>query len=280
LSSRKLVFALALVVLAALLVACGLRPERSLVLATTTSTYDSGLLDAILPAFEKRYNANVRVIAVGSGEALALAERGDADVVLAHSPKGEEEFIAKGLGIDRTYVMYNDFVILGPPSDPAGIQGLKSASEAFKKIAEGKRFFASRGDESGTHTKEKGIWKEASIEGYEGQSWYLSLGQGMGETLTTANEKRAYVLSDRGTYLSRGSDLELVVLVEGDEALFNPYHVMRVNSAVQPDVQAELSRLFIEFLVSQETQKAIGQFGVERYGQPLFTPVQLESTGD
>ncbi|MFQ5873231.1 MAG: substrate-binding domain-containing protein, partial [Dehalococcoidia bacterium] len=184
-------------------------------------------------------------------------------------------FVADGLGIDRTYVMYNDFVVLGPTDDPAGIRGLTSAAEAFRRIADAGATFMSRGDESGTHIKERAVWTLAEMEPPEGEDWYLSLGQAMGGTLTAANEKKAYTLSDRGTYLSR-PNMDLVVLVEGDDILFNPYHVMMVNPERFPDAQTELARLFIEYLVSPQTQQAIEEFGVEKYGESLFTPVQLE----
>ncbi|MCH9036432.1 MAG: substrate-binding domain-containing protein [Chloroflexi bacterium] len=259
--------------------ACNLKPERSLILATTTSTYDSGLLDVIIPLFEEENNVKVRVIAVGTGQALALGARGDADVVLVHAPQKEEQFVADGFGVDRTYVMYNDFVVLGPPDDPAGIKGLGSVAEAFRRIAETRSTFASRGDESGTHTKEMRLWAEAGIDSPEDEDWYKSLGQGMGGTLTTANEMRAYTLSDRGTYLAR-TKLDLVVLTEGDEMLFNPYHVMIVNPEKFPNVQAELARLFVDFLLSEETRQAINEFGRDKYGQGLFTPVDVRSTGE
>ena len=270
---------LSLFCLTYLTVACALRPERSLVLATTTSTYDSGLLDAIIPPFEREQNVKVRVIAVGTGQALALAARGDVDVVLVHAPKKEEKFVADGFGIDRTYVMYNDFVILGPGEDPAHIRELTSAAEAFRRIAETRSTFASRGDESGTHIKETLIWNLTGIEPPEGEGWYLSLGQGMGGTLTAANEKGAYTLSDRGTFLSR-SDLNLKVLAEGDEALFNPYHVMMVNPAMFPTIQAELANFFIQYLISSEAQQAIGEFGKDKYGRSLFTPFELKVATD
>lgn len=259
--------------------ACNLKPERSLVLATTTSTYDSGLLDAIIPLFEEENNVKVRVIVVGTGQALALGARGDADVLLVHAPQKEEQFVADGFGVDRTYVMYNDFVVLGPSDDPADIKGLGSVAEAFSRIAETGSTFASRGDESGTHTKEKLLWVQAGIDSPEDEDWYMSLGQGMGGTLTTASEMKAYTLSDRGTYLSRAK-LDLVVLTEGDELLFNPYHVIIVNPEKFPNVQAEMARLLVNFLLSEETRQAIYQFGRDRYGQGLFTPIDVSSTGE
>ncbi len=254
---------------------CALWPERSLVLATTTSTYDSGLLDAVLPAFEEEHNVKVGVVAVGTGQALALAARGDADVVLVHAPDREIEFVSEGFGVDRRYVMYNDFVILGPEEDPAGIRGLDNAVEAFRRISATESTFVSRGDESGTHIKEVSLWVSAGVSDLDSREWHLSVGQGMGGTLTTANEKGAYTLSDRGTFLAR-ENLDLVILAQGDEVLFNPYHVMMVNPEKFLNVQSELATLFIEFLLMPETQMEIGEFGMEEYGQGLFTPVNLE----
>ncbi len=275
---------LALLVLAATLLAalaggaCFGDTSRSLVLTTTTSTYDSGLLDHIIPPFEEEHNARVRVISVGTGQALAIAARGDADVVFVHAPSLEEKFVADGNGVMRTYVMYNDFVILGPESDPAGISGLEDGPEAFRRIAAAGSTFASRGDESGTHVKEMDLWLEAGVGSPGSEDWYLSLGQGMGGTLTTANELGAYTLTDRGTFLSR-KDLDLLVLAEGDETLFNPYHVMVVNPERYIQVQKELAEAFVEFLVSRETQERIGEFRREEYGLSLFNPVRLEGEG-
>jgi len=245
------------------------RKMGQLLLATTTSTYDSGLLDYLLPDFEAKYNVKVNVVAVGSGQAMELGKRCDADVLLVHSRAAEEQFVAEGFGLKRYDVMYNDFVILGPAADPAGIKGMKDAAAAFAKIAEAKAPFISRGDHSGTHIKELDIWKEANIT--PSGDWYLSLGQGMGETLTVAKEKGAYTLSDRGTYLSRKDDLGLVVLVEGDEALFNPYGVIAVNPAKCPQVNADLAEKLVDWLLSVETQEKIAAFK-RASGLPLFFP--------
>jgi len=246
-------------------------PEvQKLILATTTSTADSGLLDYLLPEFEAQYNAKVEVIAVGTGQAIKTAEQGDADVILVHDRAKEDKFVAEGYGVNRQDVMYNDFVIVGPEDDPAGIQGLTDAAAALAKIAAAQAPFASRGDESGTHSKEKTIWAQAGIE--PGGDWYFSLGQGMGETLTFANEKGAHALTDRGTYLSRREGLELLIVVEGDPILFNPYGVIAVNPEKHPHVKYDLAMKFIEWLTSVETQKKIGEFGIERFGQPLFYP--------
>ncbi len=241
-----------------------------MVLATTTSTYDSGLLDYLLPDFEARYNARVEVIAVGTGQAIKTAEQGDADVILVHARAREDKFVAEGYGVDRQDVMYNDFVIIGPEGDPAGIRGMTDAAAALAKIAEAQAPFASRGDESGTHSKEKAIWEKAGIE--PGGGWYLSLGQGMGATLTFANEKGAYTLTDRGTYLSRQEGLGLPILVEGDAILFNPYGIIAVNPAKHPHVEHELAQKFIEWLTSVDIQEKIGEFGKDKFGMPLFTP--------
>ena len=267
-------------VLVALLVgmACFQDTSRSLVLTTTTSTYDSGLLDYIIPPFEEEYNANVRVISVGTGQALAIGARGDADVVLVHAPSLEEKFVADGNGVNRTYVMYNDFVILGPQEDPAGISGLEDGPEAFRRIAATGSIFASRGDESGTHVKEKELWVESGVGIPESEDWYLSLGQGMGGTLTTANELGAYTLTDKGTFLSR-KNLNLEILVQGDETLFNPYHIIIVNPEKYIQVQNELAEAFVDFLISRETQERISEFRREEYGLSLFNPVHLEGVG-
>jgi len=240
-----------------------------LLLATTTSTADSGLLSYLLPDFEAKYNVKVNVVAVGSGQAMEIGKKGDADVLLVHARAAEDQFVADGFGIKRDDVMYNDFLILGPAADPAGIKGMKDAAAAFAKIAEAKAPFASRGDNSGTHVKEKDIWKKANIT--PSGDWYLSLGQGMGETLTVAKEKGAYTLSDRGTYLSRKDNLGLEVLVEGDAALFNPYGVIAVNPAKWPQVNAELANQFVEWLLSVETQEKIAAYK-HASGLPLFFP--------
>lgn len=245
-------------------------PAEGLILATTTSTYDSGLLEAILPDFEQANKVKVRVIAVGTGQAIKTAEQGDADVILVHARAREDKFVAEGYGVNRQDVMYNDFVIVGLKDDPAGIQGMTDAAVALAKIAEVEAPFASRGDESGTHSKEKAIWEKAGIE--SSGDWYLSLGQGMGATLTFANEKGAYTLTDRGTYLSRQEGLGLLILVEGDPILFNSYGVIAVNPEKHPHVKHELALKFIEWLTAVDTQEKIGEFGKDRFGMPLFTP--------
>ncbi len=245
--------------------------EKKLILATTTSTQDSGLLEVILPVFEQQFGVKVDVIAVGTGQALQLGMDGNADVLLVHARAKEDEFMANGHGVRREDVMYNDFVIVGPEADPAGIKGMTSAVEAFKKLAETKSVFISRGDDSGTNTKELSIWKKAEIE--PGGDWYISAGQGMGEVLTMAAEKQAYTLSDRATYLARTLEgLKLVVLVEGDKALFNPYGVIAVNPAKNPNIHTDLANQFIDWIISLPTQELIASFGKEQFGQSLFTP--------
>jgi tungstate transport system substrate-binding protein len=240
-----------------------------LILATTTSTYDSGLLDYILPDFESKYNATVDVIAVGTGQALETAARGDADIVLVHARTREDKFVADGHGTQRYDVMYNDFVILGPPDDPAGIAGMTSASEAFAKIAEEQAIFVSRGDDSGTHIKELSVWSETGIT--PDVSWYKSAGQGMGAVITMADEFEGYTLSDRATYLARNAEgLSLEVLVEGDPVLFNPYGIIPVDPTEHPETKTELAQNFVDWIISIETQELIASFEVQ--GHQLFMP--------
>jgi tungstate transport system substrate-binding protein len=249
-------------------------------LATTTSTDDSGLLKAILPDFEARHNARVEVVAVGTGQALRLGANGDADVVLVHARQKEDQFVSDGHGVHRRDVMYNDFVLVGPPSDPAGVAGLATAREAFAKIAASASPFVSRGDESGTHAKEKEIWASARVSPLPDSGWYFSIGQGMGETLLFADEKSAYALTDRGTWLARKSNLPgLTVLVGGasigenrDAKLLNPYGVIPVNPARHPGVRFGLSVKFAAWITSAEVQRKIADFGKDRFGQPLFYP--------
>ena len=259
--------------LAVLLVAAGSGcggGSDELILATTTSTQDSGLLDVLIPQFEDAHDYKVKTIAVGSGEALRLASEGEADVVLAHSPKAEEEFMTAGNGESRLVVMHNDFVIVGPADDPAGIEDAATAAEALDKIASSESIFLSRGDESGTHTKELSLWTAAEIE--PGGSWYQETGQGMGATLTVAGEKQGYTLSDRGTYLAQKANLDLELLFEGDKALFNQYHVIVVDPKKHSKVNADGARTFAAFITSPSVQATIGEFGVEDYGQALFIP--------
>jgi len=254
---------LLLLSLVAVLVLAGCAPAEPAVLrlATTTSTADSGLLEVILPSFDEAYNARVDVVAVGSGQAIELGQNGDADVILVHARAREDEFVAAGYGLARSDVMYNDFIVVGPHADPAGIQSLATAAEAFAAIAAVEARFASRGDDSGTHTKELSIWTAAGLEPSPDQGWYLSLGQGMGETLQFANESGAYTLADRGTFLAqRDNLLDLMILFGGesiaenpDAKLYNPYGVIPVNPELHEGIQAELAQQFVEWLTSVET---------------------------
>lgn len=242
-----------------------------LVLATTTSTADSGLLDYLLPDFETENGVKVDVIAVGTGQAIQLGKDGNADVLLVHARSQEDEFMANKHGTRREDVMYNDFIIIGPEEDPAGIKGMTDAVEAFKKIAETESPFISRGDKSGTHSKELSIWKNAEIE--PAGDWYISSGQGMGEVLTMANEQLAYTLSDRATYLARRKGgFDLPILVEGDKALFNPYGVIAVNPNKNPQINAEIAQAFIDWIISVPVQEKIKAFGMVDFGQSLFVP--------
>lgn len=245
--------------------------QKNIILATTTSTQDSGLLDVLIPVFEKQTGYFVKTIAVGSGQAMKMGEKGEADVLLVHSPDAEKKFIEEGYGINRRLVMHNDFVIVGPPADPAKIKGVKSSVEALKRIAETESLFLSRGDNSGTHAKEKTLWKKAEVNP-AGQKWYQETGLGMGQTLNVAAEKKGYTLTDRGTYLALKKNLGLNILIEGDAALLNIYHVIEVNSAKWPKVNAAGAKAFADFMVSPKTQEIIKTFGVDKYGSPLFFP--------
>ena len=249
----------------------GTEEAQILTLATTTSTENSGLLGYLLPFFEEEYNAEIEVIAVGTGQALQIGEDGNADVLMVHARSLEDAFMDAGHGVRREDLMYNDFVIVGPPDDPAGIEGMTDAAAAFAQIAEAEATFISRGDESGTHTKEKAIWSGAGVE--PSGDWYVSAGQGMGAVLTMADEQQAYTLSDRATYLARTLEgTDLVILVEGDPILFNPYGVIAVNPEKSPEIHAELANEFIDWLISVPTQEKIAEFGKEQFGSPLFTP--------
>ena len=245
--------------------------QKNVILATTTSTQDSGLLDVLIPLFEKKTGYFMKTIAVGSGQAMAMGAKGEADVLLVHSQTAEKKFMADGNGVERRLVMHNDYIILGPPADPAKIKGMKKASEAFKKIAASGSVFTSRGDNSGTHAKEKDIWKAAGVK-YEGEKWYQQTGLGMGQTLAVAAEKKTYVLADRGTYLALKKGLGLDILVEGDGILLNIYHVIEVNPKKWPKVNFAGGKAFADFMVSKETQAIIKTFGIEKFGSPLFFP--------
>jgi len=245
--------------------------EKTVILATTTSTQDSGLLDVLLPIFEKQSGYFVKTIAVGSGQAMAMGQKGEADVLLVHSPAAEEKFIGDGFGINRKLIMHNDYIIVGPADDPAKIRGMKSTPESFKKIASTAAPFLSRGDNSGTNAKEKEVWKAAGINP-EGQKWYQQTGLGMGQTLNVANEKKGYTLADRGTYLSLKKNLKLDILMEGDAILLNIYHVIEVNPTKWPKVNAAGAKAFSDFMVAKATQDIIKTYGVDKFGSALFFP--------
>lgn len=254
----------------------GARGERArgeVILATTTSTQDSGLLDVLIPLFERQSGLRVKTISVGTGAALALGGRGEADVVLVHAPEAERAWMAQGFGTERRLVMHNDFVIVGPPGDPAGAAGERSAVVALQKIAAAQATWVSRDDNSGTDQLERALWRSAGLTP-KGQAWYMTSGQGMGATLTLADQKNAYTITDRATYLARRPTLQSTIVVEGDRALLNIYHVMPVNPAAFPGVPVNLEggQALAQFLVGAEAQSLIGDFGRERFGQPLFVP--------
>jgi len=264
---RRLVLALAFV---AMFGAPALAQERSIVVASTTSTQDSGLFGHILPIFKAKTGIDVKVIAQGTGQALDTARRGDADVVFVHAKAQEEKFLAEGFGVKRFPVMYNDFVLIGPASDPAGVKGL-DIEAALKAIVAKQAGFISRGDRSGTHSAELALWKDCGIDIEQAKGpWYKSIGQGMGAALNTADAANAYVLSDRGTWLAFKNKGDLAILVEGDKRLFNQYGVMLVNPAKHPHVKADLGQQFIDWLVSGEGQKAIADYKIG--GKQLFFP--------
>jgi len=255
--------------------------QQNLILATTTSTQDTGLLDVLIPIFEKKTGYFVKTIAVGSGQAMTMGAKGEADVLLVHSQAAEKKFMAAGNGVNRRLVMHNDFIVVGPHADPAALKGTGKATEGFKKIAAKQALFVSRGDNSGTHAKEKEIWKAGGIQP-EGQKWYQQTGLGMGQTLNVAAEKRGYTLTDRGTYLALQKNLGLAILLEGDAVLLNIYHVIEVNHAKWPKVNAPGAKAFADFTVSKEVQKIIKTFGVAKFGSPLFFPdagKQVEDLG-
>ncbi len=244
----------------------------NLILATTTSTQDSGLLDVLIPLFEAESGYMVQTVAVGSGQAMQMGQEGNADVLLVHSPSAEKQFMTDGWGKDRALVMHNDFIIVGPADDPAQIKGL-AAIDAFQAIAATQANFIARGDKSGTSTKELGIWAKARLDpAAEQPAWYTETGQGMGATLTIASEKNGYTLTDRATFLANRGNLDLEILVEGDNSLLNVYHVITVNVQKWPKVNYDGAKAFLEFMLVPVTQEVIGQFGVDTYGQPLFYP--------
>ena len=243
----------------------------TLILATTTSTQDSGLLDVLVPMFQEQTGYTIQTVAVGTGAALKMAEEGNADVLLVHAPASEKALMDAGWGKDRLLVMHNDFVIVGPADDPAAIKGTSTAVEAFQKIADASANFITRGDDSGTNKMEISLWGQTSTDP-NGQVWYIDSGQGMGATLTITSEKQAYTLTDRATFLANKENLDLEILVEGDAALLNVYHVITVNPDKWPKSNYNGAIAFAEFITAPETQAVIGTFGVDKYGQPLFFP--------
>jgi tungstate transport system substrate-binding protein len=251
--------------------AMGAESNKNLILSTTTSTQDSGLLDVLVPMFEKQTGYSVKTVSVGTGQALALAAKGDADVALVHAPSLEKQYVANGKLLNRRLVMYSDFVIVGPKEDPAKIKSAKTALAALKQIEQTQFRFVSRGDNSGTHNLEKALWKEAGIT--PKGDWYIEAGQGMGATLAIANERNAYTITDRGTLLALGKRVNLPILIEGDKALLNIYSVMEVNPANGPRINAAGAKAFADFMVAPQTQNVIKNFGVEKFGQSLFFPV-------
>jgi tungstate transport system substrate-binding protein len=253
-------------------------PSTTIILSTTTSTQDSGLLDVLVPMFERASGYSVKTISVGTGQALALAARGEADVTLAHAPSLERKYVADGKMSNRRLVMYNDFVIIGPEDDPARMKGEKSAVAALKKIAAAGSRFVSRGDRSGTHNLELALWKQAGVK--PAAPWYIESGQGMGATLGIADDRRAYTLTDRATLLAFSKRVRLVTMVEGDRPLLNIYSVMEVNPANGPRVNAVGGKAFADFMLAPETQALLKTFGVDRYGQPLFVPIAGKSDED
>jgi tungstate transport system substrate-binding protein len=251
--------------------------ERDVILATTTSTQDSGLLDILVPLFEERTGYALKPIAVGSGAAMQLGERGEADILLVHSPDDEREFMDAGYGVERRMVFYNDFVIVGPASDPAGVSGQPDLAGAMEAIATSEARFVSRGDDSGTHKLELRLWENASIE--PSGSWYIESGTSMGETLRIANERDAYTISDRGTLLALGDTVSLEIVREGDADLLNVYHAITVHPDVSDTINVAGGEAFLTFLLDPEIQALIGEVGVEEFGQPLFFPCADNTCG-
>jgi len=247
--------------------------QTELILATTTSTQDTGLLDVLIPIFQQQTGFQVKTVSVGTGAALALGGRGEADVLLVHAPESEKQWMAQGNATQRLLVMHNDFILVGPGADPARLRGTPAAADALKKVASAQAPFVSRGDNSGTQQAELALWKQAQVDP-KGQSWYIESGTGMGQTLTIADQKRAYTLTDRATWLAWTGKIDLPITVEGDKSLFNVYHVMPVSASRFPNLAINTvgARAFADFLLAPATQEVIGSFGRDRYGQQLFVP--------
>ncbi len=272
---KRFTLALSVLLVLILLVGCGGEKSEagdSIILSTTTSTQDSGLLDYLLPKFEEETGIEVKVIAVGTGKALQMGKEGEADILLVHAKESEEEFVQEGHGLERHDVMYNDYILVGPKEDPLNLKSdyPNDILEGLKALAETETEFVSRGDDSGTHKKELSIWKEAGIEP-EGD-WYISAGSGMGDVLKIADEKKAYTITDRGTYLSMKDNLDLEIIIEGDENLFNQYGIIPVNPDKSDKINSEGAKKFMDWMLSDKVQELIGEFGVEEYGMPLFIP--------
>ena len=263
--------ALATVLAAPDLIGLAWGQSRTLILSTTTSTQDSGLLDVLVPMFERQTGYTVKTVSVGTGQALALAARGEADVALVHAPELEKKYVTDGKLSNRRLVMYNDFVVIGPEADPAKIKGEKNAAAALKRIAESASRFVSRGDKSGTHTLELNLWKRAGVT--PAAPWYIESGQGMGATLGIADDRRAYTITDRATLLAFSKRVALKTMVEGDRPLLNLYSVMEVNPANGPKINAAGGKAFADFMLAPEIQQVIARFGVDKYGQALFVPI-------
>jgi tungstate transport system substrate-binding protein len=270
---------LLLVIVTALSLAAPAHAQSNIViLSTTTSTQDSGLLDVLVPMFEKKSGLTVKTISVGTGQALALAARGEADVALVHAPSLERKCVEEGKMKNRRLVMYSDFVIIGPEDDPARIKGMPKAVDALKRIAQTESRFVSRGDKSGTHLLEQGLWKQAGVE--PKGAWYIESGQGMGQTLGIANDRRTYTITDRGTWLAFQKRISLPILFEKDKPLLNIYSIMEINPANGPRVNTAGGKAFADFMVAPETQAVIKVFGVDKYGQPLFVPIAGKTDAD
>lgn len=268
--TKNRLWVIMLIVLMVMLSAAGCTSaNQEVILATTTSTTDSGLLDVLKPEFDKQTGYDLTIVSVGSGAAIAMGEKGEADALLVHSPKDEQRIEDVGVAVDRQLVMHNDFVLVGPADDPAGIKG-QPVEAAFKAIAERKALFLSRGDESGTHKKELGIWEKAGIS--PAGEWYQETGTGMGATLNVAAEKKGYTLTDRATYLALQGNMDLQILLEGDQELLNIYHVMQVNPEKFAKVNAKGGKAFVDFMTAPGTQEIIKTFGADKFGQPLFFP--------
>src|SRR5262245_49219138 len=265
------VFSLLLLLLPSALVHGADTGSKTVIVSTTTSTQDSGLLDVLIPLFEKQTGYSVKTVSVGTGQTLALAAKGDADVALVHAPSLEKQYVGEGKLLNRRLVMYNDFVIIGPKEDPAKIRSATGAAGALKAIEQTQANFVSRGDNSGTHVLEKALWKSAGIE--PKGPWYIEAGQGMGATLGIANERNAYTITDRGTYLALGKRVNLPILVEGDRSLLNIYSVLEVNPVNGPRINSVGGKAFADFMIAPQTQSVIRSFGVEKFGQSLFVPV-------